>query len=135
MLTLFSFPLQILNIDGLSLTGNVRKALDMAHVNLNHLQRLYLESCDLDDSDLLQLRDSITADRCPSMCMVSLLGNDFSKMLASVEHFLESCEENSEEVSILMDSRYLPDGLPQEKYSCLKTVIQPIQFTETSTKV
>ena len=128
MLTLFSFPLQILNIDGLSLTGTVRKVLDMALVNLDHLQRLYLESCDLDDSDLLALRDSIRANRCPSMCMVSLLGNDFSKMLASVEHFLESCEENSEEVSILMDSRYLPDGLPQEKYSCLKTVIQPIQF-------
>ena len=58
----------------------------------------------------------------------SLLGNDLSKILASVENFLERCEGNSGEVSILMDSRYLPEGLTQEKYSCLKTVIQPIQF-------
>ena len=126
--TLFSFPLQILNIDGLSLTGTVRNALDMAMVNLDHLQRLYLESCDLDDSDLLALGDCITANRFPSMCMVSLLGNDFSKMLASVEHFLERFEGNSGEVNILMDSTYLPEGLTQEKYSCLKTVIQKIQF-------
>ena len=113
--TLFSLPLQILNLDGLSLTGTISKVLRTGPVNLDQLERLYLESCDLDDNDFLALGDSIFGNIFPVLCMISLLGNDFSKMLASIEHFLERCEEHSSELSIVMDSRFLPEGLQQEE--------------------
>ena len=126
--TLFTLPLRILNLDGLSLTGNISKALRTGPVNLDNLERLYPESCDLDDKDFLALGDSIAGDTFPVLCMISLLSNDFSKKFASVEHFLESCEEHYKELSIVMDSRFLPESLAQEKYNCLKAVIQPIQL-------
>ena len=126
--SLAKFPLRKLDLSGINLTWNIDRAWKVPGIHFSHLERLFLDSTGLNESDLSTIMKLISEKAIPKLHDLSVLFIDFRKLSHPICGLLQSCDENLDFCTVWISSWKLPEHFNRDRFNCFRSPRENVSY-------